>query len=144
MRWAVGEIREVIAARATGDMLGEWGVCDCVIADVDFEGDCLGRVFVSLGAVRPYSIDLSIYGTAGTIMNNRVCSSPGSEEFETIDVDYRREHPYFREELDDLIEAVETDRDPFVTALDAARTVAACEAIIRAIASGESVTVEEV
>ena len=144
MRWIVGEVDEVISASASNQILGHVGVCDCVTADLRFEAGCLGRLFVTMGAVRPYSIDITIYGTRGTVMNDKVFfeSYPVERGFETIPVEYKEEHPYFPEEQADLIDAIENDRDPLVTLKDGARTAMACLAVVEAIQTGGKVEVE--
>ena len=146
MRWVAGEIVEVRSASSSALTLGEVGLHDNVVADLQFENGCPGRVFISLSAVRPYSIDISVSGTKGTVVNDGVFldSFPEDEGFATIPVELKREHPYFAEELADLIESIEYDRPPLVTAEDGARTVMVCLAIIEAIASGNRVQVERI
>ena len=143
LRWVMGEIREVIAARSRSAICGQFGFADWAIADFVFENGCMGRLVVSLSAVRPYSIDITIHGTRGTLINNRLfLNGQGDEtDFVTIPVTYKKEHSYFAEELDDLIQAIETDRQPLVTAEDGAKTVLTCLAIIEAIAGNTSVPV---
>lgn len=146
MRWVVGDIAEVKSATSSAMVLGEVGLHDNVVADLQFENGCPGRVYISLSAVRPYSIDISVSGTKGTVVNDRVFldSDPEDGGFATIPVELKREHPYFAEELVDLIESIENDRQPLVTAEDAARTVMVCLAIIEAIASGDRVQVDRI
>ncbi len=93
---------------------------------------------MSLAAVRPYSIDLTIYGSEGTLACERgaIHVSAVREAFERMPVEYIEEHPHFLAEIEDLIESIETGRELAVTVRDAAGTVLACLAVAQAIASG--------
>ena len=144
LRCTVGEVSEIVGAASSGAVLGNQGLHDTVDAQLRFENGCLGRIFVSLAAVRPYSIDLAVYGTEGTVINDRVFLNGDPEEqgFRTVPVDYRKEHPYFFEELGELIHAIDEDRPSRIPAKDGARTIRVCLAIVEAIRTGRPVPVQ--
>jgi len=67
LRWVAGECLEV-SAYSNHKALTDWPKDDCTIATMKFENNILGKVFVSIGCVRPYTMRSVFYGTQGTVI----------------------------------------------------------------------------
>ena len=67
LRWIAGNPYEVIAY-ASGKVLKSWPVSDCTIAMLRFPDGVLGKVFVSVGCKRSYTMRSVFYGDKGTII----------------------------------------------------------------------------
>ena len=137
LRWVVGEVEEV-QAYSNHMAVPEATFDDCVIATLRFVSGCLGKLLVAFGAWMPYELNLSIYGTRGTVRNDRLFLGrlPGLQDFARLPIPIVREHPYFREEWDELIAAIEEGRPTRVDAVEGARTVALCAAVGEALDTG--------
>jgi predicted dehydrogenase len=144
LRWVVGEVAEV---QAYGNDLAvpEATFEDCVIATLRFTSGCIGKLLVAYGAWMPYELNLGIYGTRGTMRNDRLflATAADEEDFTRLPITIVREHPHFRQEWDELVEAIEEGRPTRVDALDGARTVALCVAVSQALDSGRPVAVTQ-
>lgn len=67
LRWIAGDPYE-ISAFANHKCLTEWPVNDCVVSILRFPNDVIGKVFVSIGCKRDYTMRSCFYGTKGTII----------------------------------------------------------------------------
>jgi predicted dehydrogenase len=146
LRWAFGEIKYVSGGMVCDKPLNNINIGDTVICNLKFESGCVGRLYVSLSANIPYSIDFTAYGTLGSLICNQgkiQCYS--NEQWENIEVEYIKEHPYFLNELDDLINAIDNDISPKVSVRDGANTVLACLAVLDSInGQGKKVNVRRI
>lgn len=144
LRWVVGEVEEV-QAYSNDVAVPEATFDDCVIATLRFTNGCVGKLLVAYGARMPYELNLSIYGTQGTVRNDRLFLDrrPGVQEFARLPIPIVREHPHFRQEWDELVAAIEAGRSTRVDAIDGARTVALCAAVGEALDSGQPVRVAQ-
>ena len=57
-----------VAAFANKKMLTDWPTDDCTIAIMKFPNDVIGKVFVSIGCKRNYTMRSVFYGSKGTII----------------------------------------------------------------------------
>ena len=67
VRWLAGEPSEVFCY-TNGKLLKGWPTDDTGVAVFRFKNGVIGKVFVSVGAKRPYTMRTVIYGTGGTIV----------------------------------------------------------------------------
>lgn len=67
LRWIAGDPTEVYAI-ANHKCLTDWPTNDCTVALYKFPNNVSGKVFVSTGCKRPYTMRSVFYGTIGTII----------------------------------------------------------------------------
>lgn len=68
-RWIAGDPYEVMAY-SNHKMLHHWPTDDCTIAIMRFPNDVIGKVFVSTGCKRDYTMRSVFYGSKGTIITD--------------------------------------------------------------------------
>ena len=78
LRWIAGNPYEV-AAFSNKKMLKDWPTDDCTIAIMKFPNDVVGKVFVSTGCKRNYTMRSAFYGSKGTIITDN--TSPSMQVF---------------------------------------------------------------
>lgn len=142
LRWIVGDIEEVYAL-SNHKVLSDFPYDDSIIMNFKFKNGCLGKVAIFLGCKRPYALNISIYGTKGTIINNKVFLSKIKEleDFITLPITILPEHPYFFKELSHFIDCIINDKSPLIDIREGAKTVATCIAAADSIKTGEPVKV---
>lgn len=145
LRWIAGNPVEVMAYSNHKNLL-DWPTDDTLISILRFPNDVLGKVFVSTGCRREYTMRSVFYGTKGTIITDN--SNPSMTLFHGTDFTEPVSVPVnlashntlqeFRVFADALLagEPVPTD------AREGARTVSACLACIEAARTGRAVTPE--
>ena len=148
VRWLAGDVDEVFAY-SNHMMLKDWPVDDCWIASLKFASGVLGKVFVSVGCKRSYTMRSVFYGSKGTIICDnqsdhiqvyREDLKPLGDGFASVPVcvashNVQREVEYF-------VEALRGDHPMEVDAREGARTVATCLAAVESSARGVAVAVE--
>lgn len=137
LRFCAGEITGV-SAYATQVARRDFDYLPTVTASLRFASGAVGKVSVTFEAFSPYLFNLNLYGSRGTLRNNRLyaASLEGQSDYATIptvlpdsaDVTH---HP-FQAEVDDLVAAIREDRPPLAALTDAARSHEVCFAIERA------------
>ena len=144
LRWIIGEIEEVHAFANKKSLVDTPLSNDCIILSLKFKNGCIGKGLISVGCIRPYALNLSIYGTKGTLINNKLFLDkiPGLQDFISIPLPIENEFPYFGKEIDHLLNCIEKDKTPLVDAVEGAKTVATCLAGISSIKEGKAVKVE--
>ncbi len=78
LRWIAGDPEEV-SAFANRKMLADCPTDDCMIAIMKFPDDVIGKVFVSTGCKRNYTMRSAFYGSKGTIITDN--TSPNMQVF---------------------------------------------------------------
>ena len=86
LRWIAGNPTEVYA-HANHKSLLDWPVDDTAIAIYKFPNDVMGKVFVSIGCKRNYTMRSVFYGTKGTIICDN--TSPTITLFEEVEGDHK-------------------------------------------------------
>lgn len=152
LRWLGGEITEVTAFSAPGRRNADYEFDPNVVASLRFENGAVGKLSAVLDADTPYVFNVRLFGTEGTIQNNRVYSSthyPGSLgywEFPTVKPDSAdvAHHP-FAEEIAHLLECIESGCESHASIHDTVRSMAVVFAIEESLArDGEPVLVADV
>ena len=142
MRWLAGEIVEVSAYGVNKNIPNApW--YDTVIANLKFESGALGKCLVSCGAEIPYNLNFSFHGTRGSIHNNKlfIGGMPNVEEWFELPIEIRAEDHTCPQELDHFLICIERGEKPLIDAIDGARSVAVCCAIIESIENNCPATV---
>ena len=146
LRWIAGDPVEV-HAYANHKYLTDWPVNDTTIAVYKFPNNVIGKVFVSIGCKRGYTMRSCFYGTKGTIICDN--TSATLQLFETVDengneADYTKakEIPVevnnhnITAEIDAFIDGITGKKDILVTSREGASTVAVCCATVESAAKG--------
>ena len=147
LRWLAGDPTEV-TAYGTHKMLPIVHYDDCTIAILKFPGNVIGKVFVSTGCKREYTMRSVFYGTKGTIICDNSTpyitlfreeeGRPGSaSEPHKIDVQLA-DHNTFGE-FRAFADAILNDTPVPTDAEQGARTIAACMAIVQSADEGHPV-----
>ena len=142
IRWIAGQ--EIVEVSAYGNNVkGNFEYDANVVALLRFADGTIGKTSALFDAEMPYSFNIDLAGTEGTIRDNRLWSKkllPGQTgwtEMNTIlpdsgDVDH---HP-FDAEMNHLVDCILQDRESHVNIADAYKTHEVCIAIDRSIARG--------
>ena len=143
LRYLGGEIVEVAAFAAPPKRIHTFEFDPVVVASVKFDNGAVGKLSAVMDGDMPYSFNCRLFGTNGSIQDNRVYSSqkyPGSLdywEFPTIspnsgDVAH---HP-FKAEIVHFMECIEHDVESHASIYDSYRSMAVCYAIDESVAKG--------
>ena len=137
MRWIVGEFEEA-SAYGTTKVLHDVDWDDTVIGTLKFASGAVGKCLVSVGAPRPYAMNFSLYGTEGTVENNRLFLNAFGEveQFTEMPFPVLGETHACAEELEHFLDCLDADRPPMIDVRDGARTVAACLAVAESLKTG--------
>ena len=144
LRWYVGDPIEVFAY-GTHKLLPMVDYDDATIAVLKFPNNVVGKVFVSTGCKRDYTMRTCIYGTKGTIICDNTSNhmylytlKEGSELVnetpEVIPLDINN-HNTIRE-FEVFAEHILQDTPVVMDARQGAKTVAACMAIVESAKTG--------
>ena len=151
LRWIAGDPTEV-TAYANNKYLTDWPVDDNTIAIFKFPNNVIGKVFVSIGCKRPYTMRSVFYGTKGTI----ICESkvPYIKLYETneeLGRKYADKEPIYinvtpsdhntEQEMRDFIAALTKGEPSPVSSYDGASTVAVCCAAVESTKTGAPVKI---
>ena len=141
VRWMAGNCVEV-SAYANHKGLPDWPRNDCTIAAMRFENEVIGKVFVSIGCRRPYTMRSVFYGTEGTIVCDNTTPHirlyttefADSPDFTTIPISLASHN--VAAEIRELVDAVLNDRSVSTDGREGARSVATCLAIVESAKHG--------
>jgi len=144
LRYCAGEIVSVsaYAGRRTRPDL-EYPAT--ITAALEFAGGAVGKLGVTFDAHTPYLFNLHLYGSRGTLRNNRLyaqrlAGQTGYTEIPlTVPDSGEVTHHPFREEVDDLVDAILHRRATRCPVSDAALSHAVCLAIDRSWREGRRV-----
>ncbi len=143
LRWIAGNPYEV-AAFANKKMLTNWPTDDCTIAIMKFPNDVIGKVFVSTGCKRNYTMRSVFYGSKGTIITDN--TNPQMTVFKT-DASCGFTTPMLYPisinnhnttgEIAALTDCIVNDKPVATDAFEGACTVAAALAAVKSAKSGQ-------
>jgi len=145
MRWIAGEVEEVHAFGHKA-ILKEKPYHDTVAASLRFRGGAIGQSFVGYSAQGPAAAGLSIYGSEGTLVNDRLFLNdiPNLEDFFELPVPKLSfDNRNFPKLVEHMIECIEDDCEPISDAYDACKSAAVCLAIARSIQEKRPVRLAE-
>lgn len=148
LRWLVNEDPYEVYAYGTHKLLPEVTYDDANLAIMKFPGNVMGKVFVSTGCKRDYTMRTCVYGTKGTlIFDNRSDSMKvhfadeqghGAQEAQTVPVEINNHNA--TAEFKVFADALVNDTEIETTVYEGAKTVAACLAIVESSKSGKIVS----
>ena len=145
LRWLVGDPREVFAY-GTHKLLPQAEYDDATIAIMKFDENVAGKVFVSTGCKRDYTMRTVIYGTKGTIICDNtsptmtlfVTDENGiTQDPQTIEIDVNNHNAV--KEFDVFADAILNDKPVLTDAREGAKTVEVCLAIVESSTTGKIV-----
>ena len=143
MRYLGGEIAEVAAFSSPARRDRKYEFDPAVVASVRFESGAVGKLSAVVDADAPYTFNIRLLGSSGSIQNNRVYSSeryPGVQgywEFPTVspDRDDVAHHP-FAAEIAHFMDCIANDVESHASIHDSYRTMAVVFAIQASLAAG--------
>ena len=145
LRWLAGDPKEVFAY-GTHKLLPQVPYDDATIAIMKFDENVAGKVFVSTGCKRDYTMRTVIYGTKGTIICDN--TSPTMTLFTTDEegvvkepqiLDIQVNNHNAAKEFEVFADAIVNNKPVVTDAREGARTVAVCLAIVEASTTGKIV-----
>lgn len=145
VRWLAGDPVEVFAY-GTHKLLPQAEYDDATIAIMKFGEDVAGKVFVSTGCKRDYTMRTVIYGTKGTIICDN--TSPNMTLFvtdengitqdpQTIEIDVNNHNA--TKEFEVFADCIINDKPVPTDAREGAKTVEVCLSIVEAATTGKIV-----
>ena len=153
LRWIAGDPTEV-TAYSNHKCLTEWPTDDCVIGIYKFPGNVIGKVFVSIGCRRDYTMRTVLYGTKGTIICDN--TSPEISLYTTDEplpdgkVSYTKPQKLpvdinnhnVGAEIDQFVDALINGKPSPVPPQEGADTVAVCCATVQSAAENSTLTID--
>ena len=145
LRWIVGEVQEVYAVTNKLALRDVPFPADHMLLSLKFANGAIGKVQITIGCRRPYALNLGVYGTKGTLINNRLFTEniPALEDFINLPLPTKAEYQYYDREIDELLMAIKEDREPSVNAADGAGTVAVCLSAIESAKKNQPAIVKK-
>ncbi len=148
LRWIAGDPYEVYA-HANHKIMTDWPTDDTTIAIYKFPNNVMGKVFVSNGAKRAYTMRSVFYGTKGTIIAQNV---PG-EVILYEDAEGKNYHDEqiikvppkdhnAEDEINTFVKALMAGRKVPVSSYDGAATVAVACATVESTQTGKPVNIK--
>ena len=145
IRWLVGDPQEVFAY-GTHKLLPQVEYDDATIAIMKFGENVAGKVFVSTGCKRDYTMRTVVYGTKGTIICDN--TSPSITLFVTDEEGVTQDPQIIPVEVNNhnaakefevFADAILNDKPVITDAREGAKTVAVCLAIVESAKTGKVV-----
>jgi predicted dehydrogenase len=150
LRWIAGDPEEVYAY-ANHKSLTDWPVDDCTVAIYRFPNGVAGKVFVSIGCLRDYTMRSVFYGTRGTIICDN--TSPtitlyehdpanGKTDFTApVQLPVEVNNHNVVAEIDMFVNALLSGKEMPVTSMEGAATVAVACATVEAAKEGHPIQI---
>lgn len=157
LRWIAGNPIEAYGYTNKKVLNDTWPCDDSAIAVLKFPDDVMGKVYVSTGCKRDYTMRTVLYGTKGTIITDNTSPSLSlyMEEFEgeseflgtrmadiALKIPISINNHNVSAEIDDFVEFLVSGKDVDIPGEEGAATVAVCEAIIKSAESGKTEIIE--
>jgi predicted dehydrogenase len=146
LRWLVGDVLEV-QAFANKKVFPQTNPIkhDCILISLKFLSGAIGKVLVSIGCKRPYSMNIGLYGTKGTMVNEKLFLDyiKGLNDFMHVPVGkhLHEENMVFDLQAQHLVDCLDSGSQPIADALEGAKSVATCLAAVESITTGKIVKV---
>jgi predicted dehydrogenase len=142
MRWFAGDEAVEVSA-VSNNVKGLYEYDSNVVAIVKFRGGAIGKTSTLFDAEIPYTFNIDLVGTEGTLRDNRLWSKrllPGQTDWAALptilpDSGDVHHHP-FDAEVNHLVECIRMDRQSHCSIADAFHTHELCLAIDRSIEEG--------
>ena len=151
LRWIAGNPTEV-SAYANHKYLPDWPVNDTTIAIYKFPNDVIGKVFCSIGVKRVYTMRTCIYGTKGTLIFGNYDKTMTLYKANPEDIHSGFTKPTIipcnpkghnmEAEIRDFVLAIQNGKQPPISPLEGASTVAVARATVESVAKGKPVKIK--
>ena len=143
LRFLGGEVTEVAAFSAGPKRNMAFDYPPVSVAVLKFANGAAGKLSAVMDGDMPYGFNCRLFGTVGTIQNNRVYSSehyPGATDYWTFptitpDSGAVSHHP-FKDEIAHFVACIENDVESHASIYDSYKTMAVCFAIDESAARG--------
>ncbi len=145
LRWLAGDPQEVFAY-GTHKLLPMVSYDDATVAIMKFGENVMGKVFVSTGCKRDYTMRTVIYGTKGTLICDNtsptmtlftVDEEGVTQEAQTLPVEVNNHNA--GKEFAVFADAILNEKPVLTDAREGAKTVAVCLAIVESAKTGKPV-----
>jgi len=146
LRWIAGDPYEV-TAYANRKMLTDWPTDDCTISIWKFPNNVIGKVFVSTGCKRGYTMRSVFYGSKGTIICDNTSPdlklfSTDNEKFtEAVSIPVDIANHNMTAEIAEFAECILKDLPVRTTVLEGAKTVTAALSAVESSKTGAPVSI---
>lgn len=149
LRWIAGDVTEAFGY-ANHLCLTDWPVNDCSLGLFQFASGAIGKVMVSVGCVRPYTMRSVFYGTEGTIVCDntsadiQLCSQKnltGAPAFATLPVNIASHN--VGAEIREFIDCIAANKPVTTNVDEGVKTVATCIAVAESARTGKPVRVQD-
>lgn len=152
LRWIAGDPTEVTAYSNHKCML-DWPTDDCVIAIYKFPDNVIGKVFVSTGCRRDYTMRTVLYGTRGTIICDNTSPEISLYSMDEPLEDGRISYTHAQKlpvninnhnvgaEIDQFVDALINGKPSPVSPLEGASTVAVCCTTVESASSNSTLKI---
>lgn len=152
LRWFAGNPTEVFAY-TNKKILTDWPLDDSAICVLKFPNNVIGKVFVSTGCKRRYTMRTLVYGSKGTVIADTMdtCVSLYLAEFNGVtkfldrnmqNIEMRLLCPpqdhNFKGELEKFVSVIKGESENTLPGREGAATVCVCEAIIKSAETGKA------
>ena len=151
LRWIAGNPTEV-SAYANHKYLPDWPVNDTTIAIYKFPNDVIGKVFCSIGVKRVYTMRTCIYGTKGTLIFGNYDKTMTLYKANPEDIHSGFTKPTIipcnpkghnmEAEIRDFVMAIQAGKQPPISPLEGASTVAVARATVESFTKGKPVKIK--
>jgi len=151
LRWIAGNPTEV-SAYANHKYLPDWPVNDTTIAIYKFPNDVIGKVFCSIGVKRVYTMRTCIYGTKGTLIFGNYDKTMTLYKANPDDIHSGFTKPTIipcnpkghnmEAEIRDFVLAIQQGKQPPISPLEGASTVAVARATVDSFTKGKPVKIK--
>lgn len=153
LRWIAGNPTEVFSYANKKSLDDSWPCDDTAIALLKFPNDVMGKVFISTGAKRDYTMRTALYGNKGTIITDNTNSTltlylqefGGMDKFLgtnmediAIKIPVSINNHNVKAEIDEFVNFLMKEQPVDIPGREGAATVAVCEAIIESSKSGKA------
>lgn len=146
LRWIAGDPYEV-TAYANRKMLTTWPTDDCTIAIWKFPDNVIGKVFVSTGCKRDYTMRSVFYGSEGTIICDN--TSPDLKWYSTANASFTNAvsvpvdiaNHNMTAEIADFCDSILNDKPVPTPIVEGAKTVIAALAAVESSKTGAPVAI---
>ena len=146
LRWIVGDPLEVFAY-SNHKVLTDWPVDDCTVSVLKYPNDVIGKVTVSIGCKRPYTMRTQLFGTKGTILcDNKsatltlyepfVYADSGKTSYVPKEIPINVNNHNMTAEIKDMCDVIIGKMALEIDAVEGANTVAVCLAAVESSATG--------
>jgi len=134
LRWIAKDPVEVFAY-SNHKCLTDWPVDDATIAIYKFENDLMGKVFCSIGCIRPYTMRSVFYGTKGAIISDNtsdhilLCSTKYfkiKSQYNFAKIPVNIAHHNIEAEISYFIDCLKNHKNIEMNEIEGTKTVATC------------------